>query len=87
MTKNISVMSKREKSPDIEKLDAGRVASVTEVDEKDIPAGVEVKEGVELVGDDAEIARVVNEAEAAASAPPTYEQILQRIKEAQVKEA
>ena len=80
-------MSRSKKSPAIEKLDAGKVVSVTEVEEKDIPAGVEVKEGVELVGDDAEIARVVNEAEAAASAPPTYEQILQCIKEAQAMEA
>lgn len=70
-------MSRSKKSPAIEKLDAENVASVTVVEEKDIPAGAEVKEGVERVGD---------EAEAAASNPPTYEQILQRIKEAQKME-
>lgn len=82
-------MSRGKKSPAIEKLDAENVASVTVVKEKDIPAGAEVKEGVELVGDEAEIKRVMDEAEAAAGtpAPSIYEQILQRIREAQAREA
>lgn len=82
-------MSKAKKSPDVEKLDAGKVVSVSVVDENEIPAGADVKEGVELTGDDAEIKRVMEEAEAAAEAeytPPTFESILSRIKEAQAKE-
>lgn len=48
------------------KLDAAKVLSVDTVDEKDIPAGADVQEGVELVGDPAEVERVVRMVEAAA---------------------
>jgi hypothetical protein len=83
-------MSKGKKSPAIDKIDAAKVESVSQVDIKDIPEGADVKEGVELTGDEAEIQRVIREAEAAgceveaekAEDPNSYESILARIKAA-----
>ena len=83
-------MSKGKKSPAIDKIDAAKVESVSQVDIKDIPECADVKEGVELTGDEAEIQRVIREAEAAgcegeaekAEDPNSYESILARIKAA-----
>lgn len=65
-------MSKGKKSPAIDKIDAAKVESVSQVDIKDIPEGADVKEGVEFTGDEAE----------KAEDPNSYESILARIKAA-----
>lgn len=49
-----------------EEIDAAKVESVSVVDEKEIPEGADVKdEGVVIVGDEAEVQRVMDEAKAA----------------------
>lgn len=49
-----------------EEIDAAKVESVSVVDEKEIPEGADVKDdGVVIVGDDAEVQRVMDEAKAA----------------------
>lgn len=73
MAKNNTQKKGTKKPAEVEKIDAAKVASVSVVDVKDIPEGADVKdEGVEIVGDEAEVQRVMREAEAAVKDDTIY---------------
>ena len=74
MAKNNSQKKGNNKpAKELEKIDAAKVASVSVVDAKEIPDDADVKdEGVEVFGDEAEVARVMREAEAAVKDDTIY---------------